>query len=221
MTESELAILDLRVFHGHGKATSMSDEDLLQLMIGGDEDAFVLLFRKRQGAIYRFALQMTGSEATAEDVTQEVFMALLRSASRFDPERGPLLSFLYGIARNQVLRRLERDRPFLPLESEESDGDDAIGPVENRDPLVDLTRNELIDGVRQAVLTLPQHYREAVVLCDLHEMSYAETAEVLGCAVGTVRSRLHRARAILVERLRSRVEPDADSINARVARSLV
>ncbi|MEP7272982.1 MAG: RNA polymerase sigma factor [Acidobacteriota bacterium] len=199
----------------------MSDEDLLQLMIGGDEDAFVLLFRKRQGAIYRFALQMTGSEATADDVTQEVFMALLRSASRFDPSRGPLLSFLYGIARNQVLRRLERDRPFLPLDRPETDGDEVAELVDRRDPLMDLTRNELIEGVRQTVLTLPQHYREAVVLCDLHEMSYAETAEVLGCAVGTVRSRLHRARAMLLERLRPRVEADTDSINAGVMRSLV
>lgn len=203
-------------------ANAMSDEYLLHLIIKGDEDAFVTLFRKRQSAIYRFALQMTGSEATAEDVTQEVFMALLRSAGRFDPEKGTLLSFLYGIARNQVLRRLERDRPFLPLSGPDSDGEEMVekGLVEPRDPLAHLTKNELIDGVRQAVLSLPQHYREAVVLCDLHEMSYAETAEVLGCAVGTIRSRLHRARAMLLDRLRSRVEPDADALTAPVLRSI-
>ena len=89
------------------------------------------------------------------------------------------------------------------------------------DPLDELTRSELIEGVRQAVLALPQHYRETVVLCDLHELSYQETAAVLGCAVGTVRSRLHRARALLVERLRSRVEPDTHSLSAGIVRSMV
>src|SRR6185503_13080621 len=82
---------------------------------------------------------------------------------------------------------------------------DALAPVSviaDADPLADLTRNEMVETVRAAVLALPAHYREVVVLCDLHEMSYLEAAEVLGCAIGTVRSRLHRARAILVEKLR-------------------
>ncbi len=204
------------------RVTTMSDEELLHLMIKGDEDAFVAIFRKRQSAIYRFALQMTGSEATAEDVAQEVFMALLRSANRFDPEKGSLLSFLYGIARNQVLRRLERDRPLIPFTNSDSQDEEMAecGLREPGGPLVDLAKTELIAGVRQAVLALPQHYREAVVLCDLHEMSYAETAEVLGCAVGTIRSRLHRARAMLVDRLRTRVEADGESITSGVVRSL-
>jgi RNA polymerase sigma-70 factor (ECF subfamily) len=204
------------------QAAVMSDEDLLYLILQGDEDAFVALFRKRQGAIYRFALQMTGSEATAEDVVQEVFMALLKSGSRFDQEKGTLLSFLYGIARNQVLRRLERERPFMQFALSEGEDERSVemSLIESRDPLLDLSRTELIDGVRQAVLALPQHYREAVVLCDLHEMSYAETAEVLGCAVGTIRSRLHRARAMLVDRLRSRSNADAGSVSTPVVRSL-
>ena len=204
------------------KATLTSDEDLLHLMLLGDEEAFVTLFRKRQGAIYRFALQMTGSEATAEDVVQEVFMALLHSGSRFDPQKGALLSFLYGIARNQVMRRLERDRPFVQYALPETEDDRMLegSLIETRDPLLDLSKNELIDGVRQAVLGLPQHYREAVVLCDLHEMSYAESAQVLGCAVGTIRSRLHRARGMLLERLRSRADSQSSSINAPVVRSI-
>ena len=204
------------------QAAVTSDEDLLYLILQGDEDAFVALFRKRQGAIFRFALQMTGSEATAEDIVQEVFMALLHSASRFDPQKGMLLSFLYGIARNQVMRRLERERPFIQFALPESEDDRMLESnlVESRDPLFDLSRTELIEGVRQAVLALPQHYREAVVFCDLHELSYAETAEVLGCAVGTIRSRLHRARAMLVDRLRSRADSEAGSINAPVVRSM-
>lgn len=185
-----------------------ADEELLRQLLEGDEEAFVALYRRRQAAIYRFALQMCGSEATAEDVTQEVFMALLRTGSSFDPQRGTLMSFLYGIARNQVYRRYERDRYLIPLEEDEQ------GNVEQRvdfggeqeSPFVDLTRREEIEQVRQAVLALPAHYREAVVLCDLHEMSYLDAAQVIGCAVGTVRSRLHRARAMLLERLRARRE---------------
>ncbi|MEK6286144.1 MAG: sigma-70 family RNA polymerase sigma factor [Acidobacteriota bacterium] len=184
--------------------TTPSDPDLLRLMMAGDEDAFTMLYRRRQGGVYRFALQMSGSQTVAEDVTQEVFMVLMREAARFDPNRGSLAAYLYGIARNHVLRRLERDRLFVQLADPQVDGaitHDAL--IAEGDPLGDLTRNETIKELRDSILVLPAHYREAIVLCELHEMSYVEAAGVIGCAVGTVRSRLHRARALLLERLRA------------------
>jgi RNA polymerase sigma-70 factor, ECF subfamily len=160
---------------------------------------------------------MSGSETVAEDVAQEVFMVLIREAQNYDSHRGSLAAYLYGIARNHVLRRLERDRLFVSFADGDQE-DDAMMPaslIAQGDPLIDLTRNETIDAVRGAVLGLPSHYREAVVLCDLHEMSYVEAANVIGCAVGTVRSRLHRARAMLVERLRASNEDKASrSINS-------
>ncbi|HEV7904881.1 MAG TPA: RNA polymerase sigma factor [Pyrinomonadaceae bacterium] len=184
-----------------------SDEELLRLIVAGDADAFTTLYRRRQACIYRFALQMCGSEGIAEDVTQEVFLTLVRREPQiFDATRGTLAAYLYGIARNQVLRRLEKERHFVSLV--EDTAEDGNGTTEHpatttrHDPLAELTRHELIESVQQAVLALPAHYREVVVLCELHEMSYAEAAGALGCAVGTVRSRLHRARALLVERLR-------------------
>jgi RNA polymerase sigma-70 factor, ECF subfamily len=185
-----------------------SDDDLLRLMMAGDEAAFTELYRRRQSGVYRFALQMSGSEAVAEDVTQEVFIVLIGEAKNYDSQRGSLAAYLYGIARNHVLRRLERDRLFVPFADGEQDEGMEIPAslIAEGDPLVDLTRNEMIDTVRGAVLALPAHYREVVVLCELHEMSYIEAAGVIGCAVGTVRSRLHRARAMLVERLRARDE---------------
>ena len=183
-----------------------SDEELLRLIMAGDADAFTTLYRRRQACIYRFALQMCGSEGIAEDVTQEVFMTLVRRESQiFDASRGTLAAYLYGIARNQVLRRLEKERHFVALveDTAEDGGAATEHPATNaHDPLAELTRHELIESVQQAVLSLPAHYREVVVLCELHEMSYAEAATALGCAVGTVRSRLHRARALLCERLR-------------------
>ncbi len=181
--------------------TQLPDSDLLQRARKGDEAAFVALYRRRQGNVYRFALRMSGSEAIAEDVTQEVFLALLREAARYDATRSSLASYLFGIARNQVLRRLERERNYTPFPDSEEEEVGALQAMES--PLGDLTRQETIEAVRQAVLALPPHYREVVVLCDLHELSYLETAETLNCAVGTVRSRLHRARALLGEKLRS------------------
>jgi RNA polymerase sigma-70 factor, ECF subfamily len=194
-------------------ATTSTDIELLRLMMAGDEDAFTALYRRRQGGVYRFALHMSGSATIAEDVTQEVFMTLLREAANYDPARGSIAAYLYGIARNHVLRRLERDRCFIPIADNAEDNDSRIPEnlIAQGDPLSDLTHNEMIGAVRQAVLALPAHYREVVVLCELHEMSYAEAAAALGCAVGTIRSRLHRARALLIEKLRATNQPDSAS----------
>jgi RNA polymerase sigma-70 factor (ECF subfamily) len=176
-----------------------SDGELLESLSRGNEDALATLYHRRQGAIYRFALQMSGSHALAEDVTQEVFMVLIRGKAGYDPAKGSVNAFMLGIASNHVLRRLHHQQALVSLdvESEES------FPVTGQDgPLDLLSRGEAIGLVRKAVLTLPEHYREVVILCELQEMGYAEAATVLGCAIGTVRSRLHRARSLLLEKLR-------------------
>lgn len=186
-----------------------SDDELLRLMRAGDEEAFALLYRRWQGAVYRFAWQMSGTRAVAEDVTQEVFVALIKEAHHYDPARGSLSAYLYGIARYQVLRRLRRERVFVSLAdtaAEESGTAAVVRSNEPNDLFADLARHEMVERLRAAVLALPPRYREAVVLCDLHEMSYAEAAAVIGCAVGTVRSRLSRARALLMERIRAGAE---------------
>ncbi len=183
--------------------TGTTDYELLQQMKTGDEEAFVALYRRRQASVYRFALRMCGSEAIAEDVTQEVFMVLMREAEKFDARRAQLTTWLMGIARNQVLKHLERERRWVAFSSD-NDGDDQMDFVfQGADPFAAFAHKLTVEKVRQAVLTLPPHYREVVVLCELQEMSYAETADVLGCAIGTVRSRLHRGKALLCETLRA------------------
>lgn len=184
--------------------STLSDDELLRLVRAGDEEAFLVLYRRRQSGIYRFALRMSGSESVAEDVTQEVFLTLIQGDGNYDAARGSFSSYLFGVARNQVFKRFEKERALAPIveNDEEQETSTLDGLIAFADPLADLTRRETIESVRQAVLALPPHYREVVVLCDLHEMSYADTAAALGCAVGTVRSRLHRGRALLVERLR-------------------
>jgi RNA polymerase sigma-70 factor, ECF subfamily len=180
-------------------ATEPDDELLLRLRCG-DESAFVTLYRRRQGALYRFALHMGGSAAVAEDITQEVFLALLREECGYDPERGTLAGYLFGIARKLVLRHLERGRSDVTLEAE---GGESGWPelAVHDDPLMDLTQREGMETLRRAVAALPRRYREVVILCDLEEVDYADAAQILGCPVGTVRSRLHRARALLLEKL--------------------
>ena len=181
--------------------TDTGDHDLLKRALGGDEASFTTLYRRRQGSVYRFALQMSGSPSLAEEVTQEVFLTVIRDAGRFDPERGSLLAYLYGIARNHVLRGLQRERSHVHLDDEQDC--DGSPWTAREDILGELTRGETIESVRRAVLALPASFREVVVLCDLHEMSYVEAAAVLGCVVGTVRSRLHRARGMLLEKLKA------------------
>jgi RNA polymerase sigma-70 factor (ECF subfamily) len=178
----------------------LSDEDLLVRLRQGDEQAFVVLYRRRQAAIYRFAMQMSGSSAVAEDVTQEVFLALIREECGFDAQRGTLSGYLFGIARKQVLRWLERGRQDVALDAEPDEGSwpELAG---HEDLLGDLTRREGIEALQRAVRTLPRRYREVVVLCDLEELDYADAAVALGCPIGTVRSRLHRARGLLLEKL--------------------
>lgn len=179
-----------------------TDGDLLRRMRAGDEEAFTRLYRRHQGAVYRFALQMSGKTETAEEVTQEVFMALMRRSKQYDPARGALGAFLYGIARNCVLRIIERERPYAAKLEEDFDEAGSV-PAPDLDVLGDLARTERLDALRQAILKLPAQYREVIVLCELHEMEYAQVASVLGCPVGTVRSRLNRARTLLMAKMRA------------------
>src|SRR6201986_2503304 len=139
-------------------------------MVGGWAEWFETLYDRRQGGVYRFALRMTGSEAFAEDVTQDVFLALMREGCQFDSSRGSVKSYLYGMVRHRVLRRLERERAHIPLEEDEGSAFEEL-PSAAADPFADLAREEMVTLVRQAVLSLPPHFREVIVLCHLQEMN--------------------------------------------------
>ena len=204
---------------------TIDDAVLLRRMLAGDEDSFTLLYRRKHPAIYRFALHMSGNSGVAEDVTQEVFMTLIRDAKRFDPALGTLGGFLFGIARNHLRRRWDQDRGAVPLPGTAEELDAIMlshvgrrnGGLSNGNgngngnghhvaPFPDhsdeLVSRENIRRVRQAIATLPENYREVVVLCEMDEMSYEDAAAVLECPIGTVRSRLHRAKSMLTEKLR-------------------
>lgn len=181
----------------------LSDEELLRLMLAGDRGAFAQLYQRWQSNVYRFALRMSGSEATAEDVMQDVFLTLMRDGHQY-AGRGSFASYILTITRHSTIRRLQRERRFVTLEADDDQLEEAV-PVAQMvaasDPLTEFARHERVEAVRLAVLSLPLHYREVVLLCHLHELSYAEAAGVIGCEIGTVCSRLYRARALLAERL--------------------
>ena len=196
---------------------NLTDEQLLAQALAGDEDAFTVLYRRRQGPVFRFALHMSGSSQIAEEVTQDVFVFLLQRGRDFDPGRGALGAYLFGVARNYVRRALERNYSEAMLHSP---ADDEVEPLLTEDdPAEGIARHQTSTALWKAVLSLPEHYREVVVLCDLQELSYAQAAEALGCAIGTIRSRLHRAHDMLGKKLQhsAAAAPGINRVTARCA----
>jgi RNA polymerase sigma-70 factor (ECF subfamily) len=129
-------------------------------------------------------------------------MTLVREPKKYDPQRGALGAFLYGVARNRVMKHRERAPRELPLEeSGEITGETMARITDHRTPAHWAEFGERRAHVRAAVLELPVEFREAIVLCELEELSYEEAAKALDCPIGTIRSRLHRGRALLLAKL--------------------
>jgi RNA polymerase sigma-70 factor (ECF subfamily) len=181
-----------------------SGEELIARVAAGDREAFGLLYHRYRPDVYRFAAHFWGSPSYAEDVVQDVFVAVMQHASRYRAERSGVLPWLLGIARN-FARRRRSERPTLPLPVDDTPSarELAVDP----DPLLGITRDRQVVALRRALRELPVRYREVVVLCDLHDLTYLDAATALGCAVGTVRSRLHRGRAMLARRLSETEQP--------------
>src|SRR5512134_1960420 len=183
------------------------DVRLLAEIVAGVEQAFVELYRRRHNDVYRFAFAMAKSRSFAQDVTQEVFLNVLQNARRFDSAKGSVRAWLFGCARYVTLDRLRLERRWtdeMPPEAAELGADER------------LFADQRTERLHAALARLPVEYREALVLCELQELSYAETAAVIGCPIGTVRSRLHRGRALLVTML-DEGEHAADATEPRVA----
>lgn len=188
-----------------------SDAEMLQMALAGDEAAFLVLYNCLKGGVFRYAFYMTNSKSAAEEVTQEVFMALLKEGHKYRAKNGDVGAFAFGIARNFVRRIERRERAYQPFPVEaavEGVGENLISEPEVVSGQV--IRGEVVERVQAAVASLPDHYRQVVVLCDLCELSYADTARRLDCAIGTIRSRLNRAHALLAEKLKSLRSPQPE-----------
>jgi RNA polymerase sigma-70 factor (ECF subfamily) len=178
-----------------------SDIDLLRQMRAGAAPAFAALYRRHQGPLFRFAVLRCGSADTAADIVQEVFMGLLSGRFQFDPLRGQLQHFLFGVARNLVLKHEEPRQRQVALAGTDDDQAELELESDEPGPLARLLDNEAAEAVRRALALLAPHYRDAVILYEMHDLSYAEIADVCQVDIGTVRSRLSRGRAALARRL--------------------
>ncbi len=169
------------------------ESDQIRCARQGDEYAFLAIYHRHRRAVFQFAWRMTRSQAAAEDVVQECFLALMQGAA-FNSARGELRTYLYGIARNLVFRRLK----ISEREAEKSV--DTPVTVDTLDDLISAERSELIAS---AVARLPVLQREAIVLFTYEELPLEEIARIANIDVGAVKSRLHRAR----ESLRAMLTP--------------
>lgn len=187
-----------------------SDGELLRLSMAGDEDAFLLLYDRLKAPIFRYAFYMSGSQASAEEVVQEVFISLLKNGNRYKPAQGDLAGFSFGIARNLVRRLKKRERPTEQFPDDEVLYRKSLSRPEGEDLSAQVIRDQGVERIRSAIALLPGHYRQVIVLCDLCELPYTEVASRLQCAVGTVRSRLNRAHALLAQKLKQSKKPQPE-----------
>ena len=183
----------------------IKNRELLRRFRAGDRDAFNTLYADHHPAVFRFALHMTADREKAVEVAQDVFVWLIHHAEDFDPERGELAAFLTGVTKKFLQRRKYEEQRWVPFEDTLVEGRQRTAG-----PEPDSTD---ADRLRAAIIALPERYREAVALCDLEGFSYEEAAARLECAVGTVRSRLHRARGLLARKLRQ-PEPELQRCEA-------
>ncbi|KQQ86545.1 RNA polymerase sigma factor [Massilia sp. Leaf139] len=177
------------------------DDELLRRMRTGDAQAFAALYRRHQGPLYRYALLRCGSPDTAADTVQEAFMGLLSGRLAFDPLRGTLPNFLFGVVRLLILKHEAPRRRESPLPDTEDDDTEAAS--EEACPLTRVLADEAAEEVRRALARLAPHYRDAVILYEMHGLSYLEIAAICAVDIGTVRSRLARGRAALAKALRA------------------
>lgn len=181
----------------------MSDELLLERAKGGDQAAFVELYERHRNEVFRFAYRLLGSVETAEDVTHDCFLSLIRQPGNFDSSRGRLQTYLYSAARNLSLKHFRNSGREASLEEL---GEEPPIPVREQ-PLRRLLDEELSQKVKEAVFSLPPLQREALVLFEYEGLALSEIASIVGTDVGAVKARIHRAR----ERLRTTLRPYLNS----------
>ena len=159
-----------------------------------------LLYERHGDLVFRFAMRLSGNRTTAEEVTQDVFVSMIRQAGSFDSTRGQLPTWLCSIARNLIWMRARSSQRWQPMDSLE---DEPQTEAVDDNPAVALDRAEAVATIREGLDRLPPHLKEVIILCELEELPYEEAAGILTIPVGTVRSRLHRAKkqlAILLQR---------------------
>jgi RNA polymerase sigma-70 factor (ECF subfamily) len=173
------------------------DAEYVAQLVAGNGGALRPLYERHGRALLRFSAAMCRSRQSAEDMVHDTFIELMREPANFDPAQGSVFAYLCGVLRHRISHHFRQQKRWVALVDEDGSAQvhDAPGPAE------EIARNELTAAFRRAMLELPLPHREVIALCDLEELPYTTVASILDCPVGTVRSRLHRARALLTIRL--------------------
>lgn len=167
-----------------------SDAELIARLADGCEASFTAFYERHADALYRFALAVSASRAVAEEATQEVMLRVLQQPQQFDARRSSSArNWLYGLLRNHVRALLDR----RPTDAPAAKGDEV--PVRSAE--AEAAWLQLQQGIGKAIAALPLDQREVLVMCCLQDVDYAAAADILGVPVGTVRSRINRARTAL------------------------
>ena len=183
------------------KSSHRDDAEYVAQLVAGDGGALRPLYERHGRALLRFSAAMCRSRQHAEDMVHDTFVELMREPANFDPAQGTVFAYLCGVLRHRISHHYRQQKRWValddsaPAQVHEGYVHDGTGPVE------EIARSELTAAFRQAMLELPLPHREVIALCDLEELPYTTVASILDCPVGTVRSRLHRARALLTIRL--------------------
>jgi RNA polymerase sigma-70 factor (ECF subfamily) len=182
----------------------MKNDDVEQMarLAAGDISALRGLYETHGRALLRFSASMCRSRQAAEDLVHDTFVALLRGQTLFDPAQGSVFGYLCGVLRHRINRHFRQEKRWVALDSD-ADARAPAADAHESGTVEEIARSELSAAFRRAMLELPLQHREVISLCDLEELSYVTVAGILDCPVGTVRSRLHRARALLTLRLAS------------------
>lgn len=181
--------------------TAGDDSEHMARLAAGDTNALRELYQRHGRALLRFSSAMCRSRQAAEDLVHDTFVAVLREPTLFDPAQGTVFGYLCGVLRHRVSRHFRHERRLVALDTGDEGAQQQVCPGDG--PVDEIARSEMTRAFRRAILELPLQHREVIALCDLEELPYATVANVLCCPVGTVRSRLHRARALLTLRLAS------------------
>ena len=181
--------------------TAGDDSEHMARLAAGDTNALRELYQRHGRALLRFSSAMCRSRQAAEDLVHDTFVAVLREPHLFDPALGSVFGYLCGVLRHRVSRHFRHERRLVALDLNDEGAHQQSSPADG--PADEIARSELSLAFRRAILELPLQHREVIALCDLEELPYATVANVLNCPIGTVRSRLHRARALLTLRLAS------------------
>jgi RNA polymerase sigma-70 factor (ECF subfamily) len=185
------------------KTTSGEDAEHVAQLVAGNGGALRPLYERHGRALLRFSAAMCRSRQHAEDMVHDTFVELMREPGNFDPAQGSVFAYLCGVLRHRISHHFRQQRRWVTLD-EEGAVTAQTHPDFNPDgpgPADEIARSELTATFRKAMLELPVPHREVIALCDLEELPYTTVAAILDCPVGTVRSRLHRARALLTIRL--------------------